>query len=90
MDIATACRAIRQCNASFVMLKTPTLDAKAAALSVATLKDFLEQARSDGKPIRELDIEQSLLWTPQGMRWVMPFVQSAEEMLARERSKQMN
>jgi hypothetical protein len=90
MDITTACSAIRQCNDSFVMRKKPTVDAKAAALSVATLKQFLERVRADGKPIRELDIEEGLLWTPEGMQSVMPFVISAESMLAYARRKQMN
>lgn len=90
MDIATACSAIRQCNDAFVMQRNPTIDAKAAALSVATLKQFLERVRADGKPIRELDIAEVLLWTPEGMRWVMPFVTSAEGMLAYERRKQPN
>ncbi len=87
MDIATACSAIRQCNDSFVRSKKPTVDAKAAALSVVTLKQYLERVRADGKPIRELDIEEDLLWTAEGMRWVMPFVISAEGMLAYERRK---
>lgn len=87
MDIVTACSAIRQCNDSFVMSRKPTVDAKAAALSVQTLKQYLERARADGKPIRELEIEEGLLWTAQGMRWVMPFVTSAEAMLAHERRK---
>ncbi len=87
MDITTACRALRQCNDAFVMHKKPTVDAKAAALSVATLKEYLERTRADGKPIRELDVTEDLLWTPEGIRWVMPFVFSAEGMLANERRK---
>ncbi len=87
MDITTACSAIRQCNNAFAVSKKPSVDAKAAALSVVTLKQYLERARADGKPIRELDMSEGALWTPEGIRWVMPFVLSAEGLLAHERRK---
>jgi len=87
MDIATSCSTIRQCNECFVMRKASTVDATGAASAVQVLKQFLERARADGRPIRELDIAEHLLWTEEGMRWVMPFVFSAEAMLAHERRK---
>jgi urease gamma subunit len=58
--------------------------------AVATIKAYLERERTDGKPIQELVIADELLMTREGVRWVMPFVLSAEKMLARELGKRMN
>ncbi len=44
--------------------------------------DPLELARTDGKLIHELEIADHLLGTPSGIRWVMPFVTRAQEILA--------
>jgi hypothetical protein len=48
--------------------------------AVAEIKCYLEREKADGKPIRELEIAEHLLMTREGIRWVMPFVLSAESM----------
>ena len=88
MDILQACRTLRHCNECFAMRRPPTLGDAAAADALLTLKLYLERMKADGKPIRELEVAPPLLYTREGMQWVMPFVLSAEAMLAHERRKQ--
>jgi hypothetical protein len=57
--------------------------------AVTVLKRYLENAKCDGKPIHELAISEHLLMTREGVRWVMPFVLSAESMEASKRRKAM-
>ena len=85
MEILEACKMLRQCNERFCMRQEPAIGSHEASMAVQALKSFLERARADGKPIQELDIAESLLFTPEGLRWVMPFVISAEGMLAYKR-----
>ena len=85
MEIVEACKALRQCNERFCMKQEPTIDSLDASMAVQALKFFLERVRADGKPIQELDIAEALLFTPEGLRWVMPIVISAEGMLAYQR-----
>jgi hypothetical protein len=47
----------------------------------------LEREKAEGKPIRELEIAEHLLMTREGIRWVMPFVLSAELMEKSRRRK---
>ena len=85
MEIFAACETLRICNELFCKRQKPSISGFEAVEAVRVLKAYLERARADGKPIRELDIAETLLFTPEGMRWVMPFVISAEGMLARHR-----
>jgi hypothetical protein len=55
--------------------------------AVAIIKGYLERDRADRNPIRELEIAEHLLATREGIRWVMPFVLSAESMEAAKRRK---
>lgn len=87
MDIHQACHTLRHCNEAFAMRRQPSLGDTDAAAAVLALKHYLERAKSDGKPIRELEIAPALLYTGEGMRWVMPFVLSAEAMLAHEKRR---
>ena len=82
MDIVKACQAIRQCNDSFV-LEVPMRGTYSEVVeAVRVVKAYLELARGDGKPIRELGLSDFLLCTPEGMTLVMPFVFSAEAIAA--------
>ena len=53
--------------------------------AVATIKAYLEREKADGKPIRELEMTNDQLMSREGIRWVMPFVLSAESMEAMKR-----
>jgi hypothetical protein len=87
-SIDAACDLLRRCNESCLARGPFRCGVDALSAAATTLKSYLEAARSDGKPILELDIASHLLATPEGMRWVMPFVLSAESMEAsRRRSK---
>ncbi len=88
MDIHQACHTLRHCNEAFALQRQPALGEADAVAAVAALKQFLERVKADGKPIRELEIAPPLLFTREGLRWVMPFVISAEAMLAHERRRQ--
>ena len=88
MDIHQACHTLRHCNESFAMRRQPALSDADAIAAVQAVKHFLERAKADGKAIRELEIAPPLLFTREGLRWVMPFVISAEAMLAHERRRQ--
>ena len=85
MEIFDACETLRSCNELFCMRQKLSISSFEAVEAVRVLKAYLERARADGKPIRELDIAETLLFTPEGMRWIMPFVISAEGMLAHHR-----
>jgi hypothetical protein len=77
MDIAEACKTLRKCSDAMRTYAVPA-ECDDVPLAVVTLKRYLEQARGDGRPIDELLISESLLLTPQGIRWVMRFVADAE------------
>jgi hypothetical protein len=79
MNITDACKIVRRCNESIQSFSAP-IDCNSVPLAVSTLKAYLETARADGKSIDELLISESVLLTPQGMRWVMSFVTAAEAM----------
>ena len=55
--------------------------------AVAEVRRYLENAKADGKAIHELVVAEHLLTTREGVRWVMPFVLSAESMEASKRRK---
>lgn len=82
MDIGYACRTIRAWND----LLTPGATCRSVPgglpEAVAELKRYLEVARGDGNPIRELDIAEQFLASPEALRIVMPFVHSAESLAA--------
>lgn len=88
MDITQACKTIRHCNDRYCSRLTPTVDNADALEAVLTLQRYLQQVRGDGKTIHELQLEERFLCSPQGMRSVMPFLLSAESLLATERRKQ--
>ena len=82
MDIVEACAAIRFCDAALNPGQQIPLSEAELCEAVGAIKRFLELARTDGKVIHELEIADYLLCTPQGMRWIMPFVTSAQDVLA--------
>lgn len=86
MKVSEACEVLRACNDAFGARREPKIPSLEATAAVGTLKAYLERARDGGKPISELEIAERLLFTPEGMRWVMPFVLSAESMIANERA----
>lgn len=55
--------------------------------AVATIKAYLEREKADGKPIREPELTEDQLMSREGIRWVMPFVLSAESMENAKRRK---
>jgi hypothetical protein len=77
MDIARACKIIRQCNDGFSAGSSDVVTGGVAD-AVRFVKVYLENAKGDGKPMPELEIREALLLTPAGMSWVMPFVLNAE------------
>jgi hypothetical protein len=82
MDIVEACKMIRLCKSALNSgLPIETSDAELGE-AVGAVKRFLELARTDGELIHELEIADHLLGTPSGIRCVMPFVTSAQEILA--------
>ena len=81
MNIADACKIVRRCNES-IQSHSASVECEGVPLAVATLKTYLETTRADGKSVDELLISESVLLTPQGMRWVMSFVTAAEAMEA--------
>ena len=88
IEIQAACKLIRQWNDAFVALESPHLPATGLVEAVADLKRYLELKKGGGKPIRELEVAEHLLATREGVRWVMPFVISAESTEAHERRKE--
>ena len=82
MDIVDACNTIRHCNSAFIAGLPITVSDAELGEAVGAVKRFLELARTDGKLIHELEIADHLLGTPSGIRWVMPFVTRAQEILA--------
>lgn len=87
IDIQAACKLIRQWNDAFVALESPDLPTAGLVDAVADLKRYLELNKGDGKPMRELEVAEHLLATREGVRWVMPFVISAESTAAQQRRK---
>jgi hypothetical protein len=89
MDIAEACRTVHQWQEVFAPGSAVSVVPKNLFEAVAVLKGYLEKAKCDGKPIHELAISEHLLMTREGVKWVMPFVLSAESMEATKRRKVM-
>lgn len=90
IEIQAACKLIRQWNDSFVDQKSLDLPSAGLVEAVSDLKRYLELKKGDGKPIRELEIAEHLLVTREGVRWVMPFVISAESMESHQRRKELS
>ena len=88
MDIAEACKTVRAWEQRFATGATGSVYPGHLANAVPELKRYLEGARGDGKPIRELEIAEHLLMTRECMRWVMPYVLSAESMEATRHRRQ--
>ncbi len=84
MDIMQACNTIRHCNDRFLMRQPPVATEADVAEAVRAVKHYLERARSDGKSVRELEIADDLSCSPDMIRSVMPFVLSAEGLIAYE------
>ena len=80
MEISEACKTVHQWHDVFTPGSTAALRPGSLPAAVATLKDYLERAKADGKAIHELQIADHLLMTREGVQWVMPFVLSAESM----------
>ena len=89
MDIAEACRTIHEWQEVFAPGAAVSSVPKSLSEAVTVLKRYLESAKCDGKPIHELAISEHLLMTREGVRWVMPYVQSAESMEASKRRRAM-
>jgi urease gamma subunit len=87
MDIAEACRTVHEWQEAFAPGAALSSVPKNFPEAVAVLKRNLENAKCDGKSIHELAISEHLLMTREGVRWVMPFVLSAESMEAPKRRK---
>ena len=87
MDIDQACKIIRRTNDSFLTEGTPGDASQDVPEAVATIRNWLEGVRGDGKCIEELVISPSLLLTPAGIRWVMNYVTSAETLAAQARRR---
>ncbi len=82
MDIGYACRTIRAWND----LLTPGAAHRSVPgglpEAVTELKRYLEAARADGHPIRELEMAEQFLASPEALAIMMPFVFSAESIAA--------
>lgn len=85
MDIAEACKTIRQANEFFISQGSITFDAMPLPKAVVVLRAYLENTRADGKCIQELLVADASLLTHTGIRSVMPFVLSAESLEASKR-----
>ncbi|MFL6698689.1 MAG: hypothetical protein ACJ8GJ_16105 [Vitreoscilla sp.] len=88
-DALRACKLIRGWNDALVTGAAPPTAPSALAEAVVGVKRYLEREKADGKPIRQLEIAEQALATPDGLRSVMPFVFSAEAMEAAKRRKAM-
>lgn len=78
MNISDACKTIRAWNDVFMDTATQPRVPGDLHDAAAELKRYLEGTNGDGKPIAELQIAEHLLATRAGLKWVMPFVLSAE------------
>ena len=85
MEIVEACQTVHVWAELFAPGATGRSVPGNLLIAVATVKRYLENAKADGKPIRELEIAEHLLTTREGVRWVMPFVLSAESIEASKR-----
>ena len=79
MDILDACQTVRAWAEVFSSVQTHSTPSNRPQ-AVAVVKAYLEREKADGKAICELEIGEHLLMTREGMRWVLPFVLSAESM----------
>ena len=86
MTIDEACRTVHAWHELLSMDESRSTPASLPE-AVAVIKAYLEREKADGKPIRELEIAEVLLMTREGVRWVMPFVLSAESMEKTKRRK---
>ena len=84
-EVQEACKLIHKWNEFFLGGRDPPVGPPGLVVAVATVKRYLERERADGKPIRELEVAEHLLATREGIRWVLPFVLSAESMEASRR-----
>ncbi len=82
MDIVEACAAIRDSDTAINSGQPIPFSEAELCEAVGAIKRFLELARTDGKLIHELEIADYFLCTPQSIRWIMPFVTSAQKVLA--------
>lgn len=81
MDITEACMTLRACEAAFGEGREPKVMPFELELAVHAIKRFLEAERPDACPIRELEIDEQLLFTRVGVHYVMPFVRDVERRL---------
>jgi hypothetical protein len=89
MDILHACEAVHRWAELLSPGSSGGLSPGSLTGAVAEIKRYLENARGDGKRIRELEVKDDLLMTREGIRWVLPFVLSAESMEASKRRRAM-
>lgn len=85
VSIGDACKTVRQWAALFAPDASNRTTPGNLVDAVAAIKGYLEHEKGDGKPIHELVIAEHLLTTRVGVRWVMPFVLSAESIEAAKR-----
>ena len=89
-DVGDACKLIRRWNDAYIADAAPPGVGAELVAAVSVLKQYLECEKADGKSITELDVPDNLLETHEGVQWVMPFVLSAESMLAWKRRKALS
>jgi hypothetical protein len=80
VNISDACQTIRAWNDVFNPTATQRTVPGDLQDGVLELKRFLEDAKGDGEPIAELQIAEHLLATRSALKWVMPYVVTAEAM----------
>ncbi len=81
MEISAACKTIRAWGELLRRDADGRRGPQSLSGAVEEVRRYLELV-ADGKPIVELAVGEHLLSTPEGIRWVMPFVISAECMEA--------
>ena len=81
MDIQEACRTLRVCNEAFAERRQPYVRSAVAAKAVQVLKSHLQAVRADGRRIRELELAERVMFTPEGITGVMAYVLLAQTAL---------
>ncbi|HEY9023261.1 MAG TPA: hypothetical protein VIP05_03095 [Burkholderiaceae bacterium] len=81
MEPTVACTIVRECQAAFQDGKRPRPSPAELLLAVRSIRNFLESARPDARPIAQLQVDEGLLYTRTGVDYVMPFVENVERRL---------
>jgi hypothetical protein len=78
LDISSACKTVRAWGDLLRRDAEGRREPESLSSAVGEIRRYLELAVADGRPLVELAVGEHLLSTPEGIRWVMPFVLSAE------------